>query len=409
MHRFFAACLIWLLASTAHAFSPGQQVVALNPQVAPVAYSQGFAPINDDLTAGGYPAAGGICSEWGHQVPCNLHYSITRTQTVSSYAAAIDGILVPFVANQLRLSGNGALIEEARTNDALWARDLTQSGTWIAVNMTTAKNATGADGTANAATTLTATAGNATILQTITLGSQADTSSVYLKCITCTGNIQITENNGSTWTTCASLVTTGFIRCSITATLANPIIGLRIVNNSDSVVADFFQMEPGAATTSPIPTTTVAVTRNQDAVTAAGALNTLLTAATATLVVNVAASAQFQSGSQAAIVATAVSTYLMGSRGSTTLVAMRNGGVNTSATLAGAWGSQSHKIASKWNASGNAIVADNGTIVTGSSIFSGGTATIGSDTGASAYDSYIIRLSVFNSFIPDTIFKAMTQ
>lgn len=200
-------------------------------------------------------------------VPFTSLLSVIRAQTVSSYAQTSTGTLIPFAANSLRITDQGILIEEARANDALWSRDLTNAA-WTAVNVTAAKNAIGADGGANAATTLTATASNGTILQSITLASTADTSSVYLECVTCTGAIQITENNGSTWTTCAGLVTTAFTRCSVTATLANPIIGLRIVNSGDIVIADFFQMEPGSFATSPIPTTTVTVTRALDNITA---------------------------------------------------------------------------------------------------------------------------------------------
>src|SRR5579871_6199535 len=57
---------------------------------------------------------------------------------------------------------------EARTNDALWSNDLTQSA-WTKTNVTAALNATGPDNVANSASTITASAGNGTILQAITL------------------------------------------------------------------------------------------------------------------------------------------------------------------------------------------------------------------------------------------------
>jgi hypothetical protein len=68
----------------------------------------------------------------------------------------------------------GLLVEEARTELTLYNRDFTNAA-WTKSNMTTAKTATGPDGVTNSASTLTATAGNATALQAITSTSAART------------------------------------------------------------------------------------------------------------------------------------------------------------------------------------------------------------------------------------------
>lgn len=190
--------------------------------------------------------------------------STTRAQTVSSYATTSKGLLVPFAANTPRITDQGLLVEQGSTNTALYSRDMTQAS-WVAVNMTTALNAVGADGVANSATTLTATAGNATILQALTIGSAAETYSVYLKRVSGTGTINISENGGSSWTAC-TINSTSFTRCSVEATLANPSVGIQIVTNGDVIIADFNQNEALAFPTSPIPTTTTSVTRNLDKV-----------------------------------------------------------------------------------------------------------------------------------------------
>lgn len=157
----------------------------------------------------------------------------------------------------------GVLLEDARTNVVLWSRDLTNAA-WVKTNITPAKNQIGADGVANSASLLTATAGNGTALQAITLGSSARFQSAYVKRVTGSGTVNMTTDNGATWT--AVTVTSAWTRVSIpTQTLANPTVGFRLVTNGDAIAVDFVQNENGTFPTSSIPTTTVAVARVADA------------------------------------------------------------------------------------------------------------------------------------------------
>ena len=134
---------------------------------------------------------------------------------------------------------------------------------WTPSNLTTAKTATGPDGVANSASTLTATAGNATALQAITSASSSRLTSVYIKRRTGTGNIDLTQDNGSTWTTVT--VTSAWTRVSIVAvTSTNPTVGIRIVTSGDEVDVYAFQHETGTVVTSPIITYAAAVTRAVD-------------------------------------------------------------------------------------------------------------------------------------------------
>ena len=157
--------------------------------------------------------------------------------------------------------GQGLTIEGAATNYLTYSKDFSH-GDWTNSNITVdADSATSPDSTANA-DTLTAGAGNATILQAETWVSVANTGSIFLKRKTGTGNIDITTDGGSTWTTVT--LTTGWTRQFKTQTLADPSFGIRIVTSGDAVYAWGAQLEKNLYATSFIPTTTTAVTRNAE-------------------------------------------------------------------------------------------------------------------------------------------------
>ena len=204
-------------------------------------------------------------------LPAGLTY--TNSSTVRTYFGA-DGLLKTAAAN-------GPVFEydpvtrvllgmrwemEQRTNLCLWNRDLTNAA-WVSTNGTTLKNQTGIDGVTNSASSFTATAGNATCLQSITSASAARVTSFFLKRITGTGTVNITQDNGTTWT--AVTLTASWQRFQVTSTVTNPVIGIRVVTSGDSVALDYAQHESGASTaSSPIPTTSAAVIRQPDVLTA---------------------------------------------------------------------------------------------------------------------------------------------
>ena len=164
----------------------------------------------------------------------------------------------------------GLLVEELRVNRLLYNRTLTNAA-WVATGITAAKDQTGADGVSSGASSITATAGNGTILQTITSASAARATSAYVKRITGTGTIQMTQDNGSTWTSVT--VTSGWTRVTIpSATVTNPVVGFRIVTSGDAIAVDYVQCEDGAFSTSAISeTTTATVTRSADVASISGA------------------------------------------------------------------------------------------------------------------------------------------
>ena len=201
------------------------------------------------------PAGGETFYIWG--------FHFRRTPSDSTYLATTSAAryALPYEWSSAGVL-QGILVEEARTNLCLQSSDLTNAA-WIKTTLTTAKTATGPDGVANSATTCTATLGNAMVLQTLTSGSAARITSVWLKRRTGTGNVDLTQDNGSTWTTQA--ITSSWARYNLASvTSANPILGLRIVTSGDAVDVALFQHEVGSFITSAIPTLAATVTRASD-------------------------------------------------------------------------------------------------------------------------------------------------
>jgi hypothetical protein len=165
--------------------------------------------------------------------------------------------------------GPAFLSELDSANSALWARDWTNAA-WVKSTATAAKDQTGRDGAANAASSMLATAGNATALQSVTATSASYVFSVDVKRLTGTGNIDLTLDGGSTWTTKAVANDAAWHRIYIQQTLANPNFGIRLVTNGDKIAVDYGQAERGyvpAVPSSRIATTTAAVFRNEDVLT----------------------------------------------------------------------------------------------------------------------------------------------
>jgi hypothetical protein len=198
------------------------------------------------------------------------------TFTRASTAWALDGAGalqsfandIPRYAFDTAGQATGLLIEAARTNRLLWSRDLTNAA-WVKTNATAALTATGITGVASSASVITAAAANGTALQTITLASGARVASLFLRRRTGTGGVDITLDGGTTWTPVT--LTSVFQRFSVTATVTNPNVGIRIQTNADAVDVDVAQLEDGSVVTTPIITTTATVTRAADDLVVTGA------------------------------------------------------------------------------------------------------------------------------------------
>jgi hypothetical protein len=154
---------------------------------------------------------------------------------------------------------------------ALHSRDLTNA-VWSGTNVTTAKNAVGADGVASGATTLTATAASGTVLQALSHASQSRVFSAYVRRVTGTGAIQMTTNGGTNWTTVtiSSLYTQ--VACAA-QTVASGTIGFRMAVSGDVIEVDFTQGEVGPVATSPIVNAAASGSRSADVISVTGAVS----------------------------------------------------------------------------------------------------------------------------------------
>lgn len=156
----------------------------------------------------------------------------------------------------------GMLVEGlADTNIALWSRDLTQTSAWTATTATVALDQTGIDGVATSASSITATANNATVCQTFTTATVNSEFSVFLKRISGSGTISI-SNNGSTYVT--ESISGSWVRYFNNANVTAPQICIKLATSGDEIGVDVAQFETDPiriSLSSPIITTTASVTR----------------------------------------------------------------------------------------------------------------------------------------------------
>lgn len=269
MIKLLKKALIWLFAAAMLAASPAgavtihQRAVLLSAPPAWVfrEYPSGAAQhvtAAADFSKGLYWVKGVGYS--------NISKALSVSRASPELAQWADGYWSSFPANTLAVTDLGGQMYGAATNDALWARDMSQAA-WALVGATSVLTATGIDNAANSASTITATAPNATILQTITLASSSDVFSIFLKRVSGTGTVNITENGGVSWTPVT--LTTSWQRFSVTATLANPVVGIQIVTSGGVVAADFAQLEL-TVLTPPILTTSAPASRAADIITLTG-------------------------------------------------------------------------------------------------------------------------------------------
>jgi hypothetical protein len=145
---------------------------------------------------------------WGAQVElASSPGKYVASTTAAVYSANYD------LPREWNSSGvcQGLLQEEARTNICLYARDLSQSN-YTKTSATAALTATGVDGVANTASTLTASASNGTAVQNITSASAARSLSMFVKRRTGTGTVTISHSA----TTGSELVTNGTFATDLT-------------------------------------------------------------------------------------------------------------------------------------------------------------------------------------------------
>ena len=141
-------------------------------------------------------------------------------------------------------------------------RDMTNAAWVKGATMTAAKTGTGIDGVTNSCSRLTGGAVSATntAFQTLTAAASSRTYSLWIKRVTGTGIINITQDGGSTYTDVTALINHSTLtRVSLTASVLNAAFGVQVVTSGDVILVDFNQFEAGIVATSPLDATGVAV------------------------------------------------------------------------------------------------------------------------------------------------------
>ena len=153
-------------------------------------------------------------------------------------------------------SQGGTQITSALNGGSFTAnRQLTAGAGWTLTNTTSAVNATGIDGAANSATTLTASAANGTATIALTQGSVLGTFSAFIKASKITGRLWMTRDGGTNWTdVTAGINSANWTRVSIVTTQTNPTVGFKIENNADAFIIDSANATDVAGLTLPLLT-----------------------------------------------------------------------------------------------------------------------------------------------------------
>ena len=144
-------------------------------------------------------------------------------------------------------------------------RDMTTGNWTLGATMTRARTSTGIDGVASTATRLTGGAVAATniITTTITAAATSRTYSAYVKRVTGTGIVRISQDNFATNTDITSqLVNGSWVLIQLNQTQLNAVMGFKIDTSTDAIDVDTNQFETGAVASSRMLATGAA--RNAD-------------------------------------------------------------------------------------------------------------------------------------------------
>lgn len=161
------------------------------------------------------------------------------TNVTAAFVPNAAGVLVATTSSGLRRSNAGHWqYPSSGTSVVQWNRDLSNAA-WVKTNVTALKNQTGMDGVANAASSITSTAANGTILQSVTLASANMVFSVDVKRLVGSGTLEMTVDGGTTWTVLTGITAAYSQKFIFQAAVTNPVFGYRIATSGDSFGVDF--------------------------------------------------------------------------------------------------------------------------------------------------------------------------
>lgn len=188
--------------------------------------------------------------------------------TLTAFDSAGTVRLFPSLA--LRRTDLGIWVEGNHTNYCLESRTL-NTATWTKTNTTATRDQVGMTGSGNSACLITATAANGAVSQARTLSEREYLLSMFMKRSAGTGPVEISLDNGSTYTDVTADINSGtFARVAAAAqTLANPTVVIRLGTSGDAVIVDMVQLESPqlgiVLPSTPIITTTASRARGPEA------------------------------------------------------------------------------------------------------------------------------------------------
>lgn len=270
-------------------------------------------------------------------------------------------------------------------------RDMTDAS-WVKVTTTVAKTATGIDGGANSASTLTATGATSTVLQTLSAAASSRTFSAFVRRKTGTGTVFIQQGATQVDIT-ASINSSTYTRVSVTASILNSAFGFQINTSGDAIEVDFNQFEAGTDATSPMAS--AGVSRSQDSLQYVAAGN--ISDAVGTCVVT--ATSPYSQQAQVVTPSSGSSFVIAKFTGATTSsAAMFDGTQNPHTANTTSWAANV-KVASSWGGTTMGICLNAGTVVSaaygGSFGFSGVNIMVG-HTGSGQQNGTIKNLLIYN-------------
>jgi hypothetical protein len=116
-------------------------------------------------------------------------------------------------------------------------RDFTNAA-WVKTNITAAKDATGIDGTANAASSATATAALGTVLFPATATANTRVFQAHVKRKAGYGRVWMTGDGGTSWTDVTAQIGPNYARVWIPVLGTNPSCGFMLENSADAIICD---------------------------------------------------------------------------------------------------------------------------------------------------------------------------
>lgn len=287
-------------------------------------------------------------------------------------------------------------------------RDMTDASWVNGGTMTVAKTGTGIDGVTNSCSRLTGGAVSATntLFQTLTAAASSRTYSCWIKRVTGTGTINISQNGGSTYTDVTSQINSStFTRVSLTASVLNASFGIQVVTDTDVILVDFNQFEAGAFATSPMASAGAA--RQIDALSYASTGNFSNTAGTAyadiTLNASASSNCRFIADSS-----TTAGPLINGGTTSNLKAEIFDGTTQVIASTLVALGTTG-KCASSWSGTAMSVVLNGGTVASGT--YDGGMITnnivIMGPSGVQPY-GMAKNILIYNTAVSSAQLQAMT-